>query len=96
MIRTTENLSEKKARPLCQATGCFDHATVYIVLKETEVDSHEIQDANCMIEAGGETGFDGFKIILYLCRKHDDEFKYLILGSELNISKRCYLAPEIR
>ena len=35
--------------------------------------------------------FDGFKLILYLCRRHDSEFKYLIRGSELRIAKRCDL-----
>ena len=41
--------------------------------------------------------FDGFKLILYLCKRHDEEFKYLIKGSELWISKRQSLCcPEIR
>ena len=35
---------------------------------------------------------DGFsKLILYLYRRHDSEFKYLIRGSELPIAKRCDL-----
>jgi hypothetical protein len=43
-----------------------------------------------------ELEFDGFKIILYLCGRHDGEFKYLSIGNELRISKRCNLhAPEI-
>jgi hypothetical protein len=44
-----------------------------------------------------EAEFDGFKIILYLCSRHDGEFKYLIRGNELRIAKRCDLRiPEIR
>lgn len=41
--------------------------------------------------------FDGFKLILYLCRRHDREFKYLIRGSELRIAKRCdlHLLPPV-
>jgi hypothetical protein len=31
------------------------------------------------------------KLILYLYRRHDSEFKYLIRGSELPIAKRCDL-----
>jgi hypothetical protein len=34
MRRSTEN--KKRARFFCQATGCFDLADVYVVLKETE------------------------------------------------------------
>lgn len=37
--------------------------------------------------------FDGFKQAhsIYLYRRHDSEFKYLIRGSELPIAKRCDL-----
>ena len=41
--------------------------------------------------------FDGFKMIMYFCKRHENEFKYLIRGSELRISKECRLhAPKIR
>lgn len=102
MIRTAENQRERRIRPFCQATGCFDLADVYVVLKETEEpDYYEVsKDSNYeKMENGSdkETEFDGFKMILYLCGRHDGEFKYLIRGSELRISKRCDLhAPEIR
>lgn len=99
MIRSSENQREKSARPFCQATGCFDNAEVYLVVKETEEPDY--------YEARADTGyrktskevfdFDGFKLILYLCKRHDEEFKYLIKGSELWISKRQILCcPEIR
>jgi hypothetical protein len=41
--------------------------------------------------------FDGSNLILYLCRRHDSEFKYLIRGSELRIAKRCdlHLPPAV-
>jgi hypothetical protein len=102
MIRINENRKEKRARPFCQATGCFDHADVYVVLKETEEpDYYELsKETNYESEEKGfdnEMEFDGFKMILYLCGRHDGEFKYLIRGSELRIAKRCSLhAPEIR
>ena len=102
MIKTTENRKGKRMRPFCQATGCFDHADVYVVLKETEEpDYYEVsKETNYERAEKGfdeEMQFDGFKMILYLCSRHDGEFKYLIRGSELRIAKRCSLhAPEIR
>ncbi len=100
MIRTTENPREKRSRPFCQATGCFDLADVYVVLKETEEpDYYEVSresDYEKAEKGFGEAEFDGFKMILYMCARHDGEFKYLIRGSELRIAKRCDLrAPEI-
>ncbi|WP_148680771.1 hypothetical protein [Candidatus Nitrososphaera gargensis] len=100
MIRSNENRSEKRTRPFCQVTGCFEHADFYVVLKETEeADYYEVnRDDNGNYEKVEKSlEFDGFKIILYLCSRHDDEFKYLIIGSELRIARRCNLlrAPEI-
>lgn len=99
MIRSAENQREKSLQPFCQATGCFDHADVYLVLKETEEPNYyEAKSESGYKKTGGEAlDFDGFKLILYLCRRHDDEFKYLITGSELWISKRQSLCcPENR
>lgn len=98
MIRSAENQREKRMRPFCQATGCFDLADVYVVLKETEeADYYEARkDSNYEKGSDKEAEFDGFKMILYLCGRHDGEFKYLIMGSELRIAKRCDLrAPQI-
>jgi hypothetical protein len=100
MIRSAENQKEKRTRPFCQATGCFDLADVYVVLKETEEpDYYMSREGNYEnAEKGFSDGmeFDGFKMILYMCSRHDGEFKYLIRGSELSIAKRCALhAPEI-
>ena len=85
--------------PFRQTTGCFDHASVYVVLKETDAPDFAERRADRM---SGRTGeeipvFDGFKLILYLCGRHDEELKYLLLGSELRISKRQILcSPQIR
>jgi len=97
MIRSTENRNEKRMRPFCQTTGCFDHADVYVVLKETEeADYYEVSRDSNYEKVEKSLELDGFKIILYLCSRHDNEFKYLIRGSELRIAKRCDLrAPEI-
>jgi hypothetical protein len=99
MIRSTEKQGEKKSRPFCQSTGCFDHADVYIVIKETEdADYYKLRKETNYEKTDKHfnEGFDGFKIILYLCSRHDGEFKYLIMGSELRIAKRCDLrAPQI-
>ena len=99
MIKSFQNHREKTTRPFCQATGCFDHADVYLVLKETEEpDFYETKSGKGYQKTANEIlDFDGFKLILYLCRRHDEEFKYLIKGSELWISKRQNLCcPEIR
>jgi hypothetical protein len=99
MIRSAENQREKIARPFCQATGCFEHADVYLVVKETELPNYyEAKAENEYKKTTKEVlEFDGFKLILYLCSRHDEEFKYLIQGSELWVSKRQILCcPEIR
>jgi hypothetical protein len=101
MIRSAEKQREKGAGPFCQATGCFDYADVYVVLKETEEpDYYEARKESDYETAekgfNKETEFDGFKMILYMCARHDCEFKYLIRGSELRVAKRCVLlAPQI-
>lgn len=104
MTRTSQNQGEKRSRPFCQATGCFELADFYIVLKETEEpDYYEVsKESNYeKVEKGfdgdDEMQFDGFKMIIYFCSRHDCEFKYLIRGGELRIAKHCNLhAPEIR
>lgn len=77
-------------------------ADFYIVLKETEEPNYyEVRKESNYekVEKGfdDEMQFDGFKMIIYFCSRHDWEFRYLILGSELRIAKRCNLhTPEIR
>ncbi len=96
MIKSFENQREKRARPFCQATGCFDHADCYVVVKETEeADYYEVskersyEKTEKTFDAHDE--FDGFKLILYLCHRHENDFKYLIRGSELRVAKKCAL-----
>ena len=96
MIRSDKKQLTKLAVPYCQATGCFELADVYVVLKEVEeVGSYDEMASETGYEKESKdfagTGFDGFKLILYLCKRHDNDFHYLLNGSELQISKRCYL-----
>jgi len=96
MIRSFENQREKRARPFCQATGCFDHADYYVVIKETEeADYYEVSKEQSYEKAeknfDARDEFDGFKLILYLCHRHENDFKYLIRGSELRVAKKCAL-----
>jgi hypothetical protein len=100
MIRSAENKKEKRARPFCQTTGCFNHADFYVVIKETEEpDYYEMskeQGYKKTKKAFDEPEFDGFKLILYLCHRHENDFKYLIRGSELAVAKKCDLRiPEL-
>jgi hypothetical protein len=94
------------SRHFCQSTVCFEQADVYVVLKESEEpvycnsfsyddlfkdnDTYKIKNKE-EFQEDEKPEFDGFKLILYLCNRHDMDFKYLIKGSELQISKRCSL-----
>ena len=96
MIKSAENKKEKRARPFCQATGCFDHADYYVVIKETEEPNYyemnkdgNYEKTEKSFDEGHE--FDGFKLILYFCRRHENDFKYLVRGSELRVAKKCAL-----
>src|SRR5437868_9202929 len=100
MIRSFENQCEKRARPFCQATGCFDHAEYYVVIKETEEANYYELSKKQAYEKTEKTfdahEFDGFKLILYLCCRHENDFKYLIRGSELRVTRKCALQiPEL-
>jgi hypothetical protein len=100
---------EEISTPFCQATGCFEKSAYYVVLKETEEPNYyELKQGNNDIRnmtyaarsneahMQSDLHFDGFKIIMYFCKRHENDFKYLIRGSELRISKACRLrAPQI-
>jgi hypothetical protein len=107
MLFYNNKIAEQPRRPHCQATGCFELAEIYVVVKETT--EHDIKN-NDLATADGDLNsvpdrihtalsakdeeFDGFKIILYLCSRHEFEFKYLLNGSELQIEKRRWLLNE--
>src|SRR5438093_2393383 len=96
--------SEESGNPFCQATGCFEKSAYYVVLKETEEPNYyeltegdnDIQRKKYSAMASeahmqSDLRFDGFKMIMYFCKRHENDFKYLIRGSELRISKACRL-----
>ena len=76
-------------RPLCQVASCFEPASVYIVIKETDVNLLAIDHRN--VEAESSCDVNAFKLILYLCARHDYDLKYLLKENELEISKRRHL-----
>jgi hypothetical protein len=102
--------AEESIGPFCQATGCFEKAAYYVVLKETEEPNYcemrggmtdlevkKLSSLDIHMRSESSLGFDGFKMIMYFCKRHENEFKYLIRGSELRISKECRLhAPKIK
>ncbi len=96
--------TEEITTPFCQATGCFEKSAFYIVLKETEepnyyemrdgktdVEVRRLSSSNLQKPEESHFGFDGFKMIMYFCHRHENDFKYLIRGSELRIAKECRL-----
>jgi hypothetical protein len=97
MRNSANKQTAKMTTPFCQATGCFDHAEVYVVVKETEEAfgydeiSRESDYQKTERDSAADTDFDGFKLILYLCSRHHNDFHYLLNGSELHITKRAYL-----
>ena len=80
--------------PACQVAGCFETASVYVVIKETDVNALNIgQKERQVIERDEPAAADvnAFKLILYLCARHDYDLKYLIKENELEIAKRRHL-----
>ena len=95
MISSANKEIAKTTTPSCQTTGCFEHAEVYVVVKETEepfgYDEMRRENGYEKTKRDSVIDFDGFKLILYLCGRHHNDFQYLLNGSELFISKRSYL-----
>jgi hypothetical protein len=101
--------TEERQGPYCQATCCFERASFYVVLKETELPNYyevpqrktdieisKLSSQNLRLPRESSMGFDGFKMIMYFCKRHENDFKYLIKGSELRIAKECRLhVPKI-
>jgi hypothetical protein len=80
-------------RPACQVAGCFEPASVYVVIKESDInalnlDAHEKQ---MIVEKDSPDDINAFKLILYLCARHDYDLKYLLKENELEITKRRHL-----
>jgi hypothetical protein len=83
-------------RPSCQVAGCFEPASVYVVIKETDINALNIESKDkqqVVIEREDTLAADvnAFKLILYLCARHDYDLKYLLKENELEIAKRRHL-----
>ena len=80
-------------RPSCQVAGCFEPASVYVVIKETDIGSLTSKSLPSQLLADSSDPIDinAFKLILYLCARHDYDLKYLLKENELEISKRRHL-----
>ncbi|HXG07719.1 MAG TPA: hypothetical protein VNI77_10395 [Nitrososphaera sp.] len=65
-----------------------------MVIKESDVNSPNVDSTEKQIGAV-EKEFPGdinaFKLILYLCTRHDYDLKYLLRSNELEITRRRHL-----
>jgi hypothetical protein len=80
-------------RPACQVAGCFEPASVYVVIRESDINSLKIDpsERQTLVEKDSPGDINAFKLILYLCARHDYDLKYLLKENELEITKRCHL-----
>jgi hypothetical protein len=80
-------------RPSCQVAGCFEPASVYVVIKETDIGNlaGKALPSQILAESNDRADINIFKLILYLCARHDYDLKYLLKENELEISKRRHL-----
>lgn len=80
-------------RPSCQVAGCFEPASVYVVIKETDVNILAATAENSQIfsDSNDDIDINTFKLILYLCARHDYDLKYLLKENELEIARRRQL-----
>jgi hypothetical protein len=80
-------------RPACQVAACFEPASVYIVITESDINALNVDsgDKQIMVEKDSLADVNAFKLILYLCPRHDYDFKYLLEENELEITKRRHL-----
>jgi hypothetical protein len=88
-----EGLGLSIQRPACQVAACFEPASVYVVIKETDINalSHDLREKQMLIEKDLSCDINAFKLILYLCARHDYDLKYLLKENELEITKRRHL-----
>ncbi|AFU58837.1 hypothetical protein Ngar_c19050 [Candidatus Nitrososphaera gargensis Ga9.2] len=80
--------------PACQVAGCFEPASVYVVIKESDVNvlNLDAQERQMIMEKDAPAAdVNAFKLILYLCARHDYDLKYLLKENELEITKRRHL-----
>jgi hypothetical protein len=89
----TDGLHSSTQRPACQVAGCFEPASVYVVIKESDVNALNLdsKERQIVFEKDSPGDVNIFKLILYLCARHDYDLKYLLKENELEIVKRRHL-----
>jgi hypothetical protein len=79
--------------PACQVAACFERASVYVVIKESDINALNVDagEKQMMVETDSLADVNAFKLILYLCPRHDYDLRYLLEENELEITKRRHL-----
>lgn len=80
--------------PSCQVAACFERASVYVVIKESDINAlggADRLDKQTIVERDSLADVNAFKLILYLCARHDYDFRFLLEENELEIATRHYL-----
>lgn len=79
--------------PACQVAACFERASVYVVIKESDINALNVDggEKQMMVERDSLADVNAFKLILYLCPRHDYDLRYLLEENELEITKRRHL-----
>jgi hypothetical protein len=93
LIDDGEGLKVPLQQPACQVAACFERASVYVVIKESDINALNVDggDKQMMVEKDSLADVNAFKLILYLCARHDYDFRFLLEENELEITKRHHL-----
>jgi hypothetical protein len=85
-----EGLRLRLQHPACQVAACFERASVYVVIKESDINALNVDagEKQMMMEMDSLADVNAFKLILYLCARHDYDLRYLLEQNELEITKR--------
>ncbi len=88
-----EGLRVPLRHPACQVAACFERASVYVVIKESDINALNVDggEKQMMVERDSLEDVNAFKLILYLCPRHDYDLRYLLEENELEITKRRHL-----
>jgi hypothetical protein len=93
LIDDGEDLKVPLQQPACQVAACFERASVYVVIKESDINAFNVDggDKQMTVEKDSLADVNAFKLILYLCARHDYDFRFLLEENELEITKRHHL-----
>ena len=93
LIDDAEGLKVPLQQPACQVAACFERASVYVVIKESDINALNVDgiDKQMTVEKDSLADVNAFKLILYLCARHDYDLRFLLEENELEITKRHHL-----